>query len=138
MTGRELWKQYQEYTRDITEHGRKLGFAGAAVCWIFKRDDFTFPSKIYTALFFFVAYFIADILHSLSAALTLKFFIRHHEIKLHHDTGSIEGDIPKPAWVDWPAFTFFILKCILLITGFVFIGLYLVEMWELKHTPLPK
>jgi len=134
MTGRELWTSYREYTRDITEHGRNLGFSGAIICWVFKRDDYTFPPMIYGALFFFVSYFIADILQSLSAALTLKFFTRHHEIKLYEKTGSIEGDIPKPPWVDWPAFTFFIIKCILLITGFVFIGFHLVCVWASSHT----
>ena len=133
MTGKEHWSSYREYTRDITEHGRNLGFAGAAICWIFKRDDLTFPLMIYIALFFFVAYFIADILHALSAALTLKFFIRYHEIKLHEETGSIEGEIPKPAWVDRPAFTFFIIKCVLLIIGFAFIGFHLMAMWASKH-----
>lgn len=133
MTGKALWEQYQHYTRDITEFGRKLGFAGAAICWIFKRDDFTFPLVIYIALFFFVAYFIADILQALSAALVLKFFIQYHEKRLWRETGSIEGDIQKPRWVDWPAFGFFIAKCFLLITGFVFIGLHLAEMLASKR-----
>lgn len=137
MTGKEHWVNYREYTRDMTKHGRKLGFAGAIICWIFRRSDFTFPLIIYTALFFFVAYFIADILHALSAALTLKFWIRHNEIKLHRETGSIEGDIPKPPWVDWPAFTFFIIKCLLLIIGFVFIGLHLAHLWASRHIPSP-
>lgn len=133
MTGRELWERYREYTRDITEHGRKLGFAGAAICWIFKRDDFTFSMMIYAALFFFVAYFVADILQSFCAALTLKFFIQHHEKRLWRETGSIEGEIHKPRWVDWPAFTFFIIKSIFLIAGFMFIGFHLVSMWASKH-----
>jgi hypothetical protein len=54
MTGKQLWAEYQHYTRDITEHERKLGFAGAAVCWLFKREDFTFPAVIYIALMFIV------------------------------------------------------------------------------------
>jgi len=126
MTGKQLWEQYQSYTRDITEHGRKLGLGGAAICWIFKREDFTFPVMVYAALLFFIAYFVADILQGLSGALMVKFFTQHHEARLYRETRSIEGEIPKPRWVDWPAFTFFIAKCILLVTGFVFIGLYLV------------
>jgi hypothetical protein len=125
MTGRELWTQYKDYTRDITEHGRKLGFAGAAICWIFKQDDFTFPITIYAALLFFIAYFVADILQGVSGALMIKFFTQHHEARLWQETHSIEGDIHKPRWIDLPAFAFFIAKCILLMTGFVFIGLYL-------------
>jgi len=126
MTGKELWQQYQHYTRDITEHGRKLGFAGAAICWIFKRDDFTFPLMIYAALLFFIAYFIADILQSFFGALVLKFFTEHHEAKMWREKHTIEGEIHKPRWVDTPAFVFFIAKCLFLIAGFSFIGLHLV------------
>jgi hypothetical protein len=125
MTSKELWEQYQYYTRDITEHGRKLGFAGAAICWIFKRDDFSFPVMIYAALLFFIAYFIADILQALSGALMLKFFTEHQETKMWMEKRTIDGDIHKPRWVDRPAFMFFITKCIMLVGGFVFIGLYL-------------
>src|SRR5580693_7962245 len=104
MTGKELWEEYQHYTRDITDHGRKLGLAGVAVCWIFRRVDFTFPIPIYAALLFFVSYFIADIFQSFIGALTVKFFTEHYEGKLWREKRSIEGEIPKPRWVDGPAF----------------------------------
>jgi len=125
MTGNQLWAEYKNYTNDLTQHERKLGFAGAAICWIFKREDLTFPVTIYLALVFFVAYFIADILHYVSAALVLRFFTQYHEKKLFIATGSIEGDIAKPRWVDWPAFTFFIIKGVLLVIAFAFIGFYI-------------
>jgi len=125
MTSKQLWEQYQHYTRDITQHGRTLGFGGAAICWIFKRDDFSFPALIYAALFFFIVFFIADVLQGLSGALILKFFTQKHEARLWRETRSIEGEIQKPRWVDRPAFVFFIAKCVLLVIGFAFIGLYL-------------
>jgi hypothetical protein len=125
MTGRKLWAEYQHYTRDLTQHERKLGFAGAAICWFFKRDDLTFPLLIYIALIFFIAYFIADILHYVSAALVLRFFIQYHEKKLFRETGKIEGDIIKPRWVDYPAFIFFIIKGVFLVFAFAFIGFYI-------------
>jgi hypothetical protein len=31
MKASQLWGQYQHHTRDVTEQGRKLGFAGAAI-----------------------------------------------------------------------------------------------------------
>ena len=122
MTGKELWKEYQHYTRDLTEHERKLGFAGAAVCWLFKRDDFTFPNPIYVALLFFVAYFIADVCQGLFAATTLRRFIQAKEQKLWDEKKTIEGEIEVPRNVDRPAFVFFIIKAVLLVTGFAFIG----------------
>lgn len=127
MTGEKLWEQYQHYTRDLTDHGRKLGFAGAAICWLFKTERFTFPVFIYLALLAFVAYFIADILQGFFGALTLRFFTEREEAKLWESTGSIEGEIHKPRWIDTPAFIFFVLKCVLLVAGFFIIGCELVK-----------
>lgn len=125
MTGKELWAEYQNYTADLTQHERKLGFAGTAICWFFKRDDLTFPLMIYISLALFVAYFISDILHYVLAALIVRFFTQYHEKALYNKTGSIDGEIPKPRWVDYPAFTFFIIKGLLLVLAFAFIGFYI-------------
>lgn len=122
MKTEEFWKQYQSYTRDLTEHSRKLGFAGVAVCWVFRSSDYTFPALIYCSLGFFVAYFISDILHYFVGAILTKNFIQKEEFRLFQETGSIEGDVLKPRWLDWPAYTFFIIKAVLMIVGFVFIG----------------
>ena len=125
MTGKQLWADYVDYTRDLTQHERKLGFAGVAVCWFFKNDDLTFPISIYLSLGFFVAYFLADIIHYFAAALMLRYFTLYHERRLMRETGSIEGDISKPGWMDWPPFLFFIVKAVLLIIAFGFIGLFI-------------
>ena len=129
MTSHQLWESYQHYTRDITEHGRKLGFGGSAICWIFKRDDYTFPLMIYAALLLFIAYFIADILQSFTGALIVKYFTEHQEAKMWREKQNIDGDIYKPRWVDWPAFEFFVAKCLMLVGGFIFIALFL--LWRL-------
>jgi hypothetical protein len=126
MKTEDLWKQYQSYTRDLTEHSRKLGFAGVAVCWIFRSSSFTFPPLIYWALAFFVAYFISDIFHYLVGAVLTKFHVEKEEFRLLQETGSIDGDVPKPRWLDWPAYGFFIAKAIFMILAFVFIGCELV------------
>ena len=129
MTVKELWEQYQHYTHDLTEHGRKLGFAGAAICWLFKTSEFTFPFMVYLALLSFVAYFICDILQALLGALVLRLFTEREEARLWSATQSIEGDIHKPRWVDLPAFICFLLKCLFLIGGFGFIACEL--LWRL-------
>lgn len=129
MTLKEFWKEYQHYTRDLTEHERKLGFAGAAVCWLFKRDDFTFPLAIYAALLFFVAYFIADVFQGFFAAITLRRFLHREEQKLWEATGKVDGEseIQTPRNVDRPAFIFFIIKAVLLVAAFIFIAFYILE-----------
>jgi hypothetical protein len=127
MTVKELWAQYQGYTKDLTEHARKLGFAGCAICWLFKTENYTFPSMIYVALLFFVFYFIADILQGLFGAVTVRLFTERQEGKLWKESGSLTGDVHKPRWVDIPACAMFFTKTALLITGFVFIGFELLQ-----------
>ncbi len=129
MKTEELWSQYQGYTRDLTEHSRKLGFAGIAICWLFRSSSFTFPPMIYMALVFFVAYFICDIFHYLVSAVLTKNYVEKEELILLQETGSIAGDVPKPRWIDWPAYGFFLAKAGCLIIAFLFIGFELA--WRL-------
>jgi hypothetical protein len=127
MTGKALWEQYQHYTRDFTDHARKLGFAGLGVCWLFHDERFRFPWLIYGAIFLFVCYFVCDALQNLLAALTLRLFTENREKKLWRETGSIEGEIPKPKWVDGPASVMFAAKAVFLLGGFVVVGLELLR-----------
>ncbi len=119
MTIDKLWEQYQHYTRDITEHGRNLGFAGFAVCWLFKSGEYRFPPVIYIALLIFVVYFIVDVCQPLLAALAIRAFTRKSEIELWRRTHSHEGDVQVPWWLDGTAFWCFIGKCVLLALGFI-------------------
>ena len=129
MKTEELWKQYQSYTRDLTEHSRKLGFAGVVICWIFRSSSFTFPPMIYWALVFFVAYFIFDVFHYLVGAVLTKRYVEKEEYRLFYETGSVDGDVPKPRWLDWPAYSFFLAKAVCMILAFLFIGFELA--WRL-------
>ena len=130
MTTTELWAQYQSYTQNLTEHSRKLGFAGVAICWFFRAEDFTFPAWIYAALVSFVAYFLCDILHMFIGALLTRRIAEKEEFRLLQETGSITGNVKKPRWIDWPAFTFFCMKTVLLMLGFVFIASNLASRLE--------
>src|SRR5436853_6308817 len=59
----DLWKNQEIYSRDLTEHSRKLAFAVAAICWFFRTPQITFPPAILWALVFLVGFFILDVLH---------------------------------------------------------------------------
>ncbi len=81
---------------------------------------------IYWALAFFVAYFICDVFHYLAGAVLTKRHVEKEEFRLLQETGSIDGDVPKPRWLDWPAYGFFLAKAISMIIAFIFIGCELV------------
>lgn len=139
MTGEKLWEQYQNYTRDVTEHSRTLGFAGCGVCWLFKQGDFTFPPLIYLSLFFFVSFFAFDIMHPFTGALMVKWFTEGKEKEMWNKTWqskkpTVAFDSPKPRWVDLPAFVCFVAKCLFLIAGFIVLALHLILLMA-THTP---
>lgn len=125
MKNAELWESYQEYTRILSETTRQLGFAAAAICWFFKTPEHAFPQRIVAGLGLVVIFFIADILQYLFGALMLKFWTRAQEKKKWKQTGKIEGDYDKPAWLDCPSFFMWWVKVLSLLAAFVFIGLQL-------------
>src|SRR6266571_2604884 len=121
MTNREVWEHYRDYTKDITEYSRKLGFAGAAICWFFKAPDFKFPIWILISFLFLLAFFVCDLSQSLVAAYRHRGWIRREEIKNFEETGKIEGDYQKPWGLDIPVFRLFILKVVCLFVAYVFV-----------------
>jgi hypothetical protein len=69
-----------------------------------------------------VAFFIADVLQSFIGALLLRYWLRGEELKQWQATNSIEGEYLKPSWLDYPSFTLFLSKVILLLMGFTFLA----------------
>jgi hypothetical protein len=92
MTTDKLWETYLHYSRDLTEHSRKLAFASAAICWFFKTPEITFPPAIMGCLALLVVYFILDVVHHLWGAVRVRKFLRDQEDALYKTTGSVSGD----------------------------------------------
>jgi len=122
MNNKDLWKQHEEYTKDLTVNLRNLGFAAAAIAWMFKTSENTFPAPIVVSLKFVVAFFIADILQYFIAALLIRIWTRRQEAVKWRETGTIEGEYDKPAWLDYPAFTLWVIKIVCLLIGYICIG----------------
>lgn len=131
MNNKEAWSHYKDYTRDVTEHSRKLGFAGAAICWFFKENPAIFPIPILYALAAIILFFVCDICQNMSGALLTKRWLRREEIKKWKETEDIEGIYEKPGWIDYPSFVFFNMKIVSLITSFLFIGWHIFKMQKI-------
>ncbi len=128
MTNAEIWGQYKDYTRDLTEFSRKLAFAAAAIAWALKTDT-GFSGSGLLALASVVIFFMADVFQSLTAALCLRRWLYAEEEKRWMETKSIEGDYQKPKSLDKPAFFFFGVKIAALMLSFAFIGAEIVAKW---------
>jgi len=118
-----LWEQYQQYTKTLTDHSRKLAFAGAAICWFFKTPEITFPNLILKALGLIVLFFLFDILHYLLGAIMVGVWTRRQEVKAWKREQKIPDELDKPAWLDLPSQIFFGAKILVLIIAFSLIGL---------------
>lgn len=104
---------------------------------MFKSSEYIFPKMIYGAFIFFIAFFLLDILQGVAGAICIKIFTERQEAKMFEATGSIEGNIAKPKWLDWPSFVLFILKVLSLLIAFIIIGFYLHQKWVIAGTSSP-
>jgi hypothetical protein len=122
MTTEKLWESYRGYSRDLTEHSRKLAFAAAAICWFFRSPDVTFPTAILWSLGLLVVYFILDVMHYLWGAIRVRKFLRSEEDKLYKKTGSVSGEISVPRSLDDPIFKVFCAKALALLASLVMLA----------------
>lgn len=119
MKNSELWYSYSLYTSEFTKFSRQLAFAAAAICWLFKSPELSFPQPILMSLAFLVSFFCLDIFQFFSSAHLLRWWIRREEKKMWKTSNTLEGEYNKPWWVDSPAFIFFNLKAIALLCAFM-------------------
>jgi hypothetical protein len=118
---KEVWSRYADYTRDVTEHGRKLAFGGVAVCWLFRDPSGHFPFLVLVALALILFYFVADLAHQFAAGIVIKHFAQREEARLWKESGgvTIDGDVEVPLWLDKPAYYLYFTKVAFLFLGFV-------------------
>lgn len=116
----ELWKIRDDFAKESTATSRKLGFAGAAICWLFKSNEYIFSVWIYCSLFFLSLFFLFDILQFFITALIYTYYIRIVE---NASSGiAIEGVPGVPTSINSPSLVCFILKIFFLFMSYTFIA----------------
>ena len=125
MKNSEIWNSYSNFTLDLSNNARTLAFAGAAIAWLFKTQDNTFPSIVLWGLFFIIIFFILDILQYFLGAIILKFWAEGEESKQLEETGKIDGEYDKPRYIDYPSFFCWVAKVISLLMGYICLGTYI-------------
>ena len=122
-TNAEIWKQYENFAIDLSNNARKLAFGGAAIAWLFKTDEYTFPVSALCALFFIIIFFILDIMQYFLGAKRLKHWIEAEEKKKQEETGTFEGEYNKPIHIDIPSYRCWQAKVFALLVGYFFLGI---------------
>ena len=123
MKNHEVWDSYNFYTSEVTKHARYLGFAGMAICWVFRDADFSFPKSILVALFFIVLFFLADIAQYYISAIRLRSWMHKEESKYEADGKGLEQEYWPPKSLDMPTYRLFHIKLLLLLIGYSGIGI---------------
>jgi hypothetical protein len=136
----DLWKEYEFYTKGLTEFGRQLAFACVAICWIFKKDTLQLPALILLALISVVLFFITDIAQYLSGSISYskfcikkeKKFYKAKKKKLKNNpefTGTLDYEdfqvnIPETLGI-WTMYLFYT-KNFLLLLSYILLIIYMV------------
>ena len=122
----ELWKQYQRYTTDAKELGRKLGFEAGPICWLLKDADTSFSAAILWALLMLVGFFLSDAAQSIVSAALYRRWLYGREAQSHQE-GRQDAGYDKPRSLDVPAFSFFWIKFAFLFVSFACITVELLR-----------
>jgi hypothetical protein len=124
-TANDLWGRYKDYTSDLTEFARKLGFAAAGICWVLKQPNDYLPPAILSALGALTGFFLLDITQRLWAAMRLKRFIELREAEFFRSNKQAmpaNHEVEVPRALDAPIFRVFVVKIVFLMGAFALIG----------------
>jgi uncharacterized membrane protein len=123
----KVWSTYEEYTRQLTQHARKLGFAGVAVCWLLRAGEFDFPLAVLVALFLIVLFFVLDVCQYGSGALIhYRLAVqREEEVEVSSSTELAEVRVEKEKGFDSLPRYIFIAKLVALSLAY---GILLIEI----------
>ena len=122
MKNEAVWASYREYTIELTKHARQMGFAGIAVCWLFREPGGDMSLPVVGALGLLTLFFVADAAQYLVGAVQLKRWMESEEERFQNIRGTIEGDYAIPKALDRPTFALWSLKLVLLLVGFGLLG----------------
>lgn len=120
MKNNEVWEGYARYTDTISETGRKLGFAAAALCWALRPTTGWTPG-LFIVVRYVIAFFVVDMAQSIGAAIVRRLWIESQERRCHKVHKCIDHpdfDYAVPQWLDWWATGCMILKVLLLATAY--------------------
>tara|TARA_Y100000296_G_C5094850_1_gene216805 strand:- start:427 stop:771 length:345 start_codon:yes stop_codon:yes gene_type:complete len=110
---------------------RQLAFAGIAVIWIFTNNEdggMSLPASLLWPALIFVSALASDFLQYVSMSLVWFFFTRHKEKQLGAD---FEGSFSWSPAINYPGYTFFWLKCSLVLAGYLLLGVFIYQQIKL-------
>jgi hypothetical protein len=126
---------YEYYSGKASDIARTLSLSGIAVIWVLRETTSSAPflsPALYWPGIFFVGALAADLLHYVYGAIVWGVFHRRQELRgLARDV-----EFKAPRWVNWPTFTFFSLKLLLVGIGYALLLTHLIARFP-TQPPVP-
>ena len=122
---------YYEFSGKASDVARNAAFAGIAIVWIFKFESEPIPripSQLYLPTALFVISLGLDLLHYISGGLIWGFFHWFQQRKLANPS-SEDPDMSHPNHLGYPLLFFFVLKLLTIFLAYIFLGIYVIDMW---------
>lgn len=126
----EYKKDYDSLTGKASDVARQLSFAGIAIVWIFKSGEgpkTTVPKMLLLALALLAGSLFFDLLHYVISSVVWGHFHRKQEKKLTNLAD--DPDVIAPPYYNWPVIFFFVMKLVLVVSGYVCLVWFLAVSW---------
>jgi len=120
---------YYEASGKLSDIARQLALAGFAIIWVFKSDTngaVRVPPELGAPAFFLAVTLALDLLQYASKTLTWGWFHRSSEKQAPNQEN--DPTVSAPAWLNWPAISFFIAKLVSLVIAFAQIICYSIRL----------
>ncbi|WP_413113835.1 hypothetical protein [Thaumasiovibrio sp. DFM-14] len=117
MNVQDCREHYYTFSASLSSVSRQLSFAGIAVVWIFVQKEgnqYIIPDSLVSCLIFFVLGLASDLFQYMYASAAWGLFARRKEKSCGN-----EASFKAPWYINLPTLTFFWIKAILVIIGYV-------------------
>ncbi|WP_346854350.1 hypothetical protein [uncultured Draconibacterium sp.] len=124
---------YESHTSTLSNINRSIAFAGIAIVWIFKRTEVevvVIDEKFLLPLLLFISGLCFDMLHYIyqSVAWYIVFRKKEREYQqLRNNSANPPDEFEHEYWITYPAWTFFAIKILCVIVGFIFLFIKLFD-----------
>ena len=119
MTNSEIWKTYVNFTIDLSNNLRKLGFASIAIAYILNNSCTDFSVILKISILFTILFFLCDIMQYFAGAIRKRISITKQEKIYKRDTKSIEGEYIINRKEDTPSFLLWVFKTIFIVISYL-------------------
>jgi hypothetical protein len=127
---------YYDFSKNLSDINRALGFAGIALIWLFKQQDpsrISIPRALHLPTILIVISLSLDFLQYAWSTAAWGGFARlkEKELRKRRSRGlevRDDEDVPAPAWINRPTLAFFWAKFVAMIIAYTAILHFLLEM----------